>query len=82
MGGICPYCEAELRYIREFQKADVCYEVSLSEGNISYEKQDDYDCAADWGCAECPECGEELPGINDEFDALSFLKGELKLKKR
>jgi uncharacterized protein (UPF0212 family) len=81
MSGICPHCKEELTYIREFQQAEVAYDVTVHDGEIYYEKQDDYDCCADWGCAECPECNEQIEGIKDESDAVAFLKGEMEVEK-
>jgi hypothetical protein len=84
MSGVCPKCGEELRELRNFQKTEVCFVVKLdgdaqgeSGESLDYAKQDDYDgCADDWGCAECPNCGEEIEGINSEEKAVKFLKGE------
>jgi len=86
----CPKCKKEISYIREFQETEVCYNVSLVKYNtkekpkkgdeciIHYDKDDGYEgCATEWGFAECPECGEEIPGIRSEDMAEQFLKGEI-----
>jgi len=76
MAGTCPHCKQEITSLREFQKAEVCYEMTIDQDAAHYEKQDDYDGCADWGCAECPNCGEEIETIRSEDAALKFLKGE------
>ena len=87
MSGKCPHCGEELEYIHEIQQVEVCYDVRIDENHsaedfndVEYEKHDDYDTAADWGVAECPQCSEIIQEISDEEDAVNFLKGKLEVK--
>jgi hypothetical protein len=84
MAGICPNCKKELTAIREFQKVEVAYDVSLDTDNgkfLNYEKHDDYDSSDNWGEAECPECDMDIKGLNTEAKAMEFLKGNKNWKK-
>jgi len=70
---VCPRCNSEIDYLRNFEKCWEEYRFTVRNGCAKYEYTDNTISFGEQEY-ECPECGEVL--FYSEVEAVNFLRGE------